>query len=237
MSGPLSCEPKPRNQSDYESLEGGYCAADGTVKVASDEKKPSTPNMSVAPPPPQSAGVAELLRKSQSSSAAFVSRSKSDGTKLELGKASGQASAGQLGGRVSAVDAAVPLSSTQEVKVSGPALKANAGTQNADGSRGVNVSVGASYASVEWSYSKGPESMSVNAGAGSELGISSGVRDKDGNGIPETCWSVELPIVSIASCSEDEAPPRTEGPSGGSEGTGSTSREERNEGSGGVSGW
>jgi hypothetical protein len=237
MSGPLSCEPRSRNQSEYEPLEGGYCAADGTVKVASDEKKPAAPNMSVAPPPPQSAGVTALLRKSQSSSAAFVSRTKSDGTKLELGKASGQASGGQLGGRVSMFDAAVPISSTQEFKASGPSAKAGAGTQNADGSRGVNASVGASYASVEGSYSKGPESMSVNVGIGTELGISSGVRDKDGNGIPETCWSVELPIVSIASCSEDEAPPRTEGPSSGSEGTGSTSREERNEGSGGGSGW
>jgi hypothetical protein len=237
MSGPLSCESKSRNQSDYEPLEGGYCAADGTVKVASDEKKPAAPNMSVAPPPPQSAGVASLVRKSQSSSAVFVSRSKSDGTKLELGKASGQASGGQLGGRVSVVDAAIPISSTHEIKVSGLSGKATAGTQNADGSRGVNASIGASAASVEWSYSKGPESMSVNVGVGKELGFSSGVRDKDANGIPETCWSVELPSVSIAACSEDEAPPRTEGPSSGSEGTGSTSREERNEGSGGASGW
>lgn len=238
MSGPLSCEFKPKNQSEYEP-EGGYCAPDGTVKVARDEGKPATEIMSVAPPPPRSAAVADLVRKSSpSSSAAFVSRSRADGSRFEAGKVTSRGTPGkQVDVRVSGVEVAVPISQTQEAKGLLVHGRVTLGTENADGSHGANASFGVSAAQIEWSYSNGTDSMAISTGPGAELGVSIGGRDQDGDGIPETCWSVDAP-VSIAACTEDVAPPRAEGPATGSEGTSGKSAKSTDErsGSGGASG-
>lgn len=237
MPGPLSCEFKPKNQSDYEP-EGGYCAADGTMKVARDETKPAAETMSVAPPPPRSAAVTELVRKSSpSTSMAFVSRRRADGSSFEAGKVTSRGTPGkQTDVRVSGVDVAVPISRAQEVKGTLGHAKVTLGTENADGSHGANASGGVSVAQIQWSYSNGSDSMAISTGPGVELGGQLGVRDQDSDGVPETCWGVDAPI-SISACTEDAAPPHAEGPDTGSEGTGSTSKAERNQGSGGTSGW
>jgi hypothetical protein len=237
MSGPLSCEFKPKNQSEYKP-EGGYCAPDGTVKVSREESKPAAENMSAAPPAPQSVAVTSLVRKSSGSTAAiFVARSRADGSKFEAGKVTSRGTPGeQADVRASAVEVAVPISQTQQAKALVGHGKVTLGSENADGSRGVNVSAGVSVAQVEWSYSDGTDSMSLSTGPGFELGVSIGARDQDGDGIPETCWGVDAPI-SFATCTEDAAPPRAEGPATGSEGTGSKSRDDRKQGAGGASSW
>ncbi len=265
MSDSMSCTTKPREHDDYDNLcrsdgAGGYSKADGSTayssgKTSASPKAASAPAASAAAPtssagktaPPATtrsapkahpAAVASLVKSqapSISARTALVERRTANGYQVQLGVVEANVSKRQVSAEASVAKARIPISQHSAVKAELGTVKAHGGLENPDGSRGVSVSAGASAGSVAWEYESGAESMSVAFGAGLEASMSIGVRDQNGNGIPETCWSAGAE-VTVGACVEDAAPQQNDGPANGAEGAGSTDRKSDN-GSGGASGF
>ncbi|MBI3205398.1 MAG: hypothetical protein HYZ29_27915 [Myxococcales bacterium] len=233
MTDPIN---STRRRNDYEDMNGGYCAADGTVQysagpgpVPAAPKRPVSTHREAPALKPSAQKLVDDYRKKPGLERGAWHEKKLGRTELSVGVAS-QGTGAATDSRGSLVDATVPLSKTVDAKASLGATKISAG-MSSDGSVGFGVS--ASVASVELAYSSGSDSMSIGVDVGLSAGLSVGARDANGNGIPETCWSADLG-VSIAACTEDAAPPQADGPRGGASGTGGR---EAAGGSGGASGW
>ncbi|MCK6533694.1 MAG: hypothetical protein L6Q84_12055 [Polyangiaceae bacterium] len=239
MTEPIGTDPRRRQ---IEEPGGGYCAPDGTIQYASgpqiappaDKSKASPSAATTEPLTPAVEQLAARYQKKPKPFRAVAFEKKRGDSEFALGVAT-QSDGRARGGRASVVEAKVGVSSTSEVRASGVSGKGAVGIDNPDGSTGFHAGGGGALASVEWSYSSGGDSMSIGLDVGVSMGASVGVRDANGNGVPETCWSVDgLGPLSIGACTEDAAPPQNDGPQNGSRGTGSKAS---STGSGGTSGW
>lgn len=81
--------------------------------------------------------------------------------------------------------------------------KAYAGTQNADGTTGLNLGVGTTLVGVEGTVALGKEiDATFGIYGGLSLGGSIGVGDRDADGKMEACGRVEGPLLTFGVCVE-----------------------------------
>jgi hypothetical protein len=76
------------------------------------------------------------------------------------------------------------------------------GTQNPDGSVGVNVGAAATVVGVEGTFSHSGWSVTVGVGAGAGNEVSLGIRDQDRDGEPELCGRGGVGALTIGLCAE-----------------------------------
>jgi hypothetical protein len=81
-------------------------------------------------------------------------------------------------------------------------LKAHLGTQNPDGSVGVNAGIGATIAGIEGTATLGPVSGTLGVSASATLAGSVGVRDGDNDGKGELCARAEFGLWTVGACME-----------------------------------
>ena len=88
------------------------------------------------------------------------------------------------------------------VSVENFSTKLNVGTQNPDGSVGVNVGAAATVVGVEGTFSHSGWSVTVGVGAGAGSEVSVGIRDQDRDGQPEFCGRGSVGVLTIGLCAE-----------------------------------
>ena len=80
--------------------------------------------------------------------------------------------------------------------------KAYSGTENADGTTGLNLGVGVTSVGADVKGTLGPVSATVGVSAGASLGGSIGVGDTDADGVSEACVRAEWAIWTAGGCVE-----------------------------------
>ena len=80
--------------------------------------------------------------------------------------------------------------------------QAHSGFENADGSTGFGVSMGATVVGAEATGTIGPLSLTGGASIGSTVGASIGVRDGDSDGKSELCGRLEFGVGTAGLCVE-----------------------------------
>lgn len=76
------------------------------------------------------------------------------------------------------------------------------GSDNPDGSKGMNVAVGVSAAAVEQTFTHSGNSLTVGVSVGASFELSDGVRDADHDGNLEECFRISLPFATVGACIE-----------------------------------
>ena len=82
--------------------------------------------------------------------------------------------------------------------------RAAGGAHNDDGSVGINSGMIATIAGVEGTFVHGVQSFTLGVAAGAGAAASMGLRDSDGNLLPEMCFKASIGLVTVGACLELE---------------------------------
>ena len=134
---------------------------------------------------------------------AIKGRDRESGLELEVFSAS--VHDGHLQGDTQVAMARLGISSDDghfNTRVDALTLKAHLGTQNADGSVGLNAGIGATVIGIEGTATLGPVSATLGVSASATLAGSVGVRDGDHDGKSELCARAEFGPWTLGACME-----------------------------------
>ena len=95
-------------------------------------------------------------------------------------------------------------SKTVSGKLQGINATVSGGTENPDGSHGVNINATLTAIAAEATFSSksGDNSLTLGAGVGAGIAISSGIRDIDGDGQLEHCTRISVGFATVGACIE-----------------------------------